>query len=78
MAINNTKTRIIITIPKSQAEWIDKMAKKAQVSRSKYISWFMARKADELYTFMSFDEAKPSQEDLDEIIKIIKTPWLKQ
>lgn len=45
MAINKKwNKRIDITLPKTQYEWIEKQAKKLEVSKSKFISWILARR----------------------------------
>ena len=77
MAIKLGKERIIITLPENQVKWLESMAKRAKKTKSQFISIFLARKADELYNFLKYEENKPSPEDLDEMMKIIKeVKWL--
>ena len=76
MSIKKGKERIILTLPEKQVEWLRKMSKKADKTPSKFISIFLARKADELYNFLKFQETKPTDEELEELLKVIKTKWL--
>lgn len=76
MSIKQGKSRIIIALPDEQIKWLTAMSRKARVTKSKFISWFLARKADELYNFLKFEENKPSQEEMEQLLKIIHTKWL--
>lgn len=72
MSIKKGKTRIIITLPDSQISWIKNMAKKSNITVSKFISWFFARKAEELYIFLKFKEQRPTKAELDEMIDMTR------
>lgn len=72
MSIKKGKTRIIITLPDTQIAWIKNMAKKSKLTVSKFISWFFARKAEEIYLFLKFKEDRPSKAELDEMIDMTR------
>lgn len=76
MSIKQGKSRIIIALPDEQIKWLTAMSRKAGVTKSKFISWFLARKADELYNFLKFNDEKPSPQEMEQLLKIIKTKWL--
>ena len=72
MSIKKGKTRIIITLPDTQIAWIKNMAKKSNITVSKFISWFFARKAEEIYVFLKFKEQRPTKAELDEMIDMTR------
>lgn len=78
MSIKKTNERIIITLPTTQVKWLESMSKKAEISKSKFVSYFLARKADELYNFMKFNENKPTPQELEELMEIIHTKWIEE
>ena len=49
MAINKKlNKRLDITLPKSQAEWLETNAKKLEISKSKFISWILAKRIKQI------------------------------
>lgn len=76
--INKEKNiNIKITLPIPQFKWIDSQAKKCKINKSKFISWLIAKKAIEMAEYCKLRENKVSQEELEELIRIVKTPWIK-
>lgn len=76
MSIRKDKERIIISLPINQIKWLESMSKRAGISKSKFISWYLARKAYELYQVLKLNENKPSDEEMEEILDIVKTKWI--
>ena len=62
---------IRLTLPKSQAEWLEKTCKKAGISKSKYISWCLAKKAEELLKILNLNSVMGnySKQEIKEIIE---------
>ena len=49
MAINKKlNKRLDITLPKSQAEWLETNAEKLEISKSKFISWILAKRIKQI------------------------------
>lgn len=69
MAVKKTNTRIQVTLSIKQAQWIRKNAKKLDMTPSRFIKFLMDKN---IAKFMS---VLPT-EQLDELIRIAKTPWL--
>lgn len=70
--IKETNTRIIITVSKNQDIWLTKQAKKLKITKSKLIAWLISIKAREM-----LEITKLKDYELDELIAIAKTEWLK-
>lgn len=68
--IKNTKTRIQICITKKQAEWLENTCKKAGISKSKYISWMLAKSAEEMLKILNLNThfGNYTEEEIQEII----------
>lgn len=77
MAIKDSNCRIMITISKKQKKWLDEQCKILDKTQSQFIRWIISRKAQEIseYLYMQTDIA---QADLEKLIEIVKTPWLKE
>lgn len=69
MAIQNNKTRIIFTLPKQQADWLEKTSKKLKISKSKLIRWLIEKNVKNLQQWTNPDE-------FEALVKIVKTPWI--
>lgn len=49
MAINKKlNKRLDITLPKSQAEWLENNTEKMEISKSKFISWILAKRIKQI------------------------------
>lgn len=68
--VKETNERVMITLSKAQATWLRKNAKKLHMSLSQFVKFLIdkniAKFANQLTT-----------EELDYLIKIAKTPWIK-
>lgn len=72
--VKNNKKRVMITLPKKQLEWLEGFCKNHNKTISKYISYMLAHKAEEMLLFLKIDEENIyTREELDEIIK---TKWI--
>lgn len=69
--IGQNQTRIIITISKKQDDFLSKSAKTLGISKSKFIRQLLRTNIGSI-----FNRAQLSEEELQAIIKIAKTPWL--
>lgn len=72
MAVAKNKTRIIFTLPKKQAEWIEKVAKQTGISKSKMLRWLIEKNVENLYSWMLEKEWNRF------VAAAIKTPWIKK
>ena len=69
MAINkNLNKRLDITLPLSQTKWIDENAAKMGISKSKFISWILAKRINQIVDTLKVYEA-PSQEIRNDLIE---------
>lgn len=75
MSVNKNKVRISITLPERQAEWLNKLCKEYGISKSKYIFWLLTKTSKEMIEILEY-EINYDDERLQEILKIIKTPWV--
>ena len=64
---------IRLTLPKAQAEWLENTCKKAKISKSKYISWCLAKKAEELLKVLNLNSYLGNYKK-EEIAEIIEEP----
>lgn len=55
--ISQNNKEIRLTLPKAQAEWLENTCKKAGISKSKYISWCLAKKAEELLKVLNLNSS---------------------
>lgn len=76
MAVKKGKTRVIITLPDEQLNWLKSMTKRTHLTLSKYISWLMAKKAEELYMLLHINENRPSDAELKSILEVARMKWL--
>lgn len=70
MAVANNKTRIIFTLPKKQAQWLEDVAKKTRISKSKLIRWLIEKNVNNVQQWAT-------EEEYETLMKILKTPWIK-
>lgn len=68
MAVNKFHHRVSINFTKRQYEWLKKLAKKNNFSISKLVTWLISR------TIANYIP----EEDLKEIMRILKTEWIKK
>ena len=68
--IANYNKEIRLTLPKAQAEWLENTCKIAGISKSKYISWCLAKKAEELLKVLNLNTSlgNYSNEQIRQII----------
>lgn len=69
MAVKTTNIRRMITLSKKQDKWLSTTAKKLNMTYSKFIKFLIDKNISNLIS-------KLPKKELDEIIKIAKTPWL--
>ena len=67
--IKNDNVRLQITFSKKQAQWLEKTSKKLGIEKSKLVRWLISKNIGNL---LSTFETK----DLQDLIKIAKTPWI--
>lgn len=67
--VKNTNKRIMITFSKSQAHWLENTSKKLKMTISKFVKFLIDKNISHLIS-------KLPKEELDQLIKIAKTPWL--
>lgn len=63
--------RIMITLSKKQVKWLNESAKKLGITTSKFIKFLIDKNVASLARRMM------NEEQLEMLIKIIKTPWIK-
>lgn len=69
MAVKKGNTRIQVTFSEQQAKWIKTNAKKLGMTTSRFIKFLIDKNIGKFVSTLP-----PKQ--LDELIRIIKTPWL--
>ena len=90
MAINKKlNERLDITLPKSQSNWIKEQAEKIGISKSKFISWILARRIKSIIEELKVYETEDpvyrreevdnqidaiTDEEIDELIKKATNP----
>lgn len=74
MAVSKYKKRVMITLPKKQAEWLTAFTKSRDITPSKYISWLLYYKANEMLILLKVDKTNIYTEE--ELLEIAKTKWL--
>ena len=67
--IKDTNERMFVTFSKQQAKWIRTNAKKLGMTTSKFIKFLIDKNIGKFVSVLP-------QKQLDELIRIIKTPWL--
>lgn len=68
--IKDTNERIRITLSKQQVKWLRTNAKKLGMSLSKFVKFLIDKNIAKIANQMT-------QEELEYIIKIARTPWIK-
>lgn len=76
MIDKSRKKRVMITLPIKQVNWITQFCKEHRISLSHYISWMLSKKAEEMIEILRIDARQYTEEEYEEIIKIIKTKWM--
>lgn len=76
MIDKSRKKRVMITLPIKQVEWITQFCKDHRISVSHYISWMLAKKAEEMIDILRIDARQYTPEEYDEMINLIKTKWV--
>lgn len=71
------KQRHEITLSIEQSKWLEKQLEITHLNKSKYIAWILSKKANEMYEYAYLQKNKLTEEEQEELIKIIKTPWIK-
>lgn len=85
--VSNKNVRIHVTLSKTQKKWLDNFCKKHDITPSKYISWLLVKKAQEMIRIlhvsnyeMNIEEIQEMDEswkfDDEETLRIIKTKWV--
>lgn len=74
MAVSKYKKRVMITLPVKQAEWLAAFTRSRDITPSKYISWLLYYKADEMLRLLKVDETNIFTEK--ELQEIAQTKWL--
>lgn len=75
--VKDTMTRVQITLSKTQAEWLEKTCKKARISKSKYISWILSKKAEELLKILKLNTHFGNYTD-EEIQRLMQVNWIEE
>lgn len=73
IAKNNKEIRITLT--QAQANWLENICKKANITKSRYISWILAKKAEEMLKVLNQNTTLYAYTE-EEISEILKTPWI--
>lgn len=70
--VKGSNIRIQITLSKAQANWLKNLCKKAGISTSKYISWILSKKADELLNLLNLNThfGSYTEEQIKELMNI--------
>lgn len=74
--ISQNSKEIRITLTKAQAQWLENTCKKAGISKSCYISWMLAKSAEEMLKVLKNNSNWGNYTD-EQIQEIVKTPWIK-
>lgn len=67
--IKDSNVRIPITFSKKQSKWLNDTAKKLKMNKSQLVRWLISNNIHKLLNYIP-------EEDLEEIYKIVKTPWI--
>lgn len=70
MAISKQKKRIDISLPIEQAKWLNNFTKSRGITISKYISFLLYYKADEMLRILKIGPVD------EEMLEILKTKWI--
>ena len=62
--------RLMITLSKKQVKWLNDSAKKLGMTTSKFIKWLIDKNV------ASMARKLMTEEQLQELIRILKTPWI--
>jgi len=69
--INPNNETIKITLSKKQINWLNEVCEKLQITKSKFIKFVLSKNLGNLLS-------RYSEEDIQWMIKIAKTPWLEE
>lgn len=67
--IKKGKTRIIFTLPQSQANWLEMTAKEIGISKSRLIRWLIDKNVRNIQQWTT-------PEEQEALIKIVRTKWI--
>lgn len=66
-----------ITISEAQDKWLRKFCKTHGTTPSKWISFLLVKKTEELAAYLRWEKhPEQTNEELEEMIRIAKTPWI--
>lgn len=74
--VKDSNERITITLPKAQMQWLRKTCEKAKIKPSDYIKWILCRKAEEIIEILKLQEMDINSQE--ELLEIIRTPWVEK
>ena len=69
--IKSENERLTITLSKKQVKWLNENAKKLGITTSKFVKFLIDKNVASLARRMM------DEEQLDMLIRIVKTPWIK-
>lgn len=72
--VSKNNKRVWITLSKRQANWLETNAKKLNISVSKLIKFLIDKNAAKMIEILRLKGI--SIKDLEELIRIAKTPWI--
>lgn len=72
--VGKDKTRITISLTKSQHQWLDKLSNKTGASISRLIRFLIDKDLTKLVDLLVLKGVKA--DDLLELMRVAKTPWL--
>lgn len=72
--VGKDKHRLNITFTKNQVQWLEKLSKKTGASISKLVRFLINKDLTKLVDLVILK--RTPTEDLMELIKIAKTPWI--
>lgn len=72
--VGKDKTRITISLTKSQHQWLEKLSKKTNASISRLIRFLINKDLTKLVDLLVLKGVKT--EDLLDLVRIAKTPWI--
>lgn len=77
--VKSSNKRIMITLSSKQVEWLDGFCKNHDITASKYISWLLSKKAEEMLVLIENRQPNWWEEHftIEELTQIAKADWLK-
>lgn len=74
MAISKNKKRVELSLPVKQADWLKQFCKNKGITPSKYITWLLYYKAEEMLLLLKVDHTNIYTEE--ELKQLIATKWI--